>query len=76
MPRRWWWSGADTSCGFIVDWWSWQPSCTWSLRVCDPYSPNQKGGVERIIRYMKGRFFAARLIHSLAQGNAQLLEFN
>ncbi|HJW74114.1 MAG TPA: IS21 family transposase [Thermoleophilia bacterium] len=45
------------------------------LRVCDPGAPHQKGGVERTIRYLKGRFFAARHIHSVAQGNAQLLEF-
>lgn len=45
------------------------------LRVCDPGAPHQKGGVERSIRYLKERFFAARHIHSVAQGNAQLLEF-
>ncbi len=45
------------------------------LRVCDPGAPHQKGGVERSIRYLKGRFFAARHIHSVEQGNAQLLEF-
>jgi hypothetical protein len=31
--------------------------------------------VERAIRYLKERFFAARHIHSVAQGNAQLREF-
>lgn len=45
------------------------------LRVCDPGAPHQKGGVERSIRYLKERFFAARYIHSVEQGNAQLLAF-
>ena len=45
------------------------------LRVCDPGAPQQKGGVERSVRYLKERHFAARHIHSVAQGNAQLLEF-
>ena len=45
------------------------------LRVCDPGAPYQKGGVERSIRYLKGSFFAARHIHSIEQGNQQLLSF-
>jgi transposase len=45
------------------------------LRVCDPGAPQQKGGVERSIRYLKGRFFAARHIHSVEQGNEQLHHF-
>jgi transposase len=45
------------------------------LRVCDPGAPHHKGGVERIIRYYKGRFFAARFIHSVEQGNEQLHRF-
>jgi transposase len=44
-------------------------------RVCAPYRPQDKGGVERAIRYFKERFFAARSFHSVAQGNAHLLEF-
>ena len=32
-------------------------------------------GVERAIRYLKERFFAARSFHSLQHGNAQLVEF-
>jgi len=45
------------------------------LRVCDPRAPHQKGSVERFIRYVKGRFFAARHIRDVAHGNQQLLEF-
>ncbi len=41
-------------------------------RVCAPHKPNQKGKVERAIRFLKERFFAARTFHSLAHGNAQL----
>lgn len=44
-------------------------------RLCAPRKPQQKGGVERAIRYFKERFFAARTFHSLAHGNAQALEF-
>ena len=43
--------------------------------LCAVRKPNQKGKVERAIRYLKERFFAARAIHSVEQGNAQLLEF-
>jgi hypothetical protein len=31
--------------------------------------------VERAIRYLKERFFAARTFHSIEHGNAQLAEF-
>jgi len=44
-------------------------------RLCGVRKPQQKGRVERAIRYLRERFFAARHIHSLAQGNAQLMEF-
>lgn len=44
-------------------------------RLCGVRKPQQKGGVERAIRYLKERFFAARTIRSIDQGNAQLLEF-
>lgn len=44
-------------------------------RVCAPHKPNQKGKVERAIRFLKERFFAARSFHSLAHGNAQLEAF-
>ncbi|HEY0633686.1 MAG TPA: IS21 family transposase [Thermoleophilaceae bacterium] len=44
-------------------------------RVCGVRKPQEKGGVERAIRFLRERFFAARTLHSVAQGNAQLLEF-
>jgi transposase len=44
-------------------------------RLCAPYRPQEKGGVERAIRFFKERFFAARSFHSIAHGNSQLLEF-
>jgi hypothetical protein len=43
--------------------------------LCAPRRPTDKGKVERSIRYLKDRFFAARSFHSVAHGNAQLLEF-
>ena len=45
------------------------------LLVCDPGAPNQKGTVERAIRYMKGRFFSARTIRDIEQGNRDLMVF-
>jgi len=44
-------------------------------RLCGVRKPQHKGGVERAIRYLKERFFAARLIHSIEHGNAELLRF-
>jgi transposase len=44
-------------------------------RVCAPYRPQEKGGVERAIRFFKDRFFAARTFHSIEHGNAQLAHF-
>jgi transposase len=44
-------------------------------RLCAPRRPQEKGNVERAVRFFKERFFAARTIHSIAQGNAQLREF-
>jgi len=44
-------------------------------KLCGPRKPHEKGKVERAIRYLKDRFFAARTIHSVAHGNALLLEF-
>jgi transposase len=44
-------------------------------RLCAPRKPQEKGKVERAIRYLKERFFAARSFHSVAHGNAQLLHF-
>ena len=43
--------------------------------LCAPRRPTDKGKVERAIRYLKQRFFPARTFHSIAHGNAQLLEF-
>lgn len=44
-------------------------------RLCAVRRPNEKGGVERSIRYLKDRFFVARTIHSVEQGNLQLSRF-
>jgi transposase len=46
-----------------------------SPRLCGVRKPQQKGGVERAIRYLKERFFAARRISSLARGNDELITF-
>ena len=46
-----------------------------SLRACRVRKPTDKGGVERGIRYLKTRFFPARVIPSLQAGNAALLHF-
>lgn len=43
--------------------------------LCAPRRPHEKGKVERAIRYLKERFFAARSFHSVSHGNAQLAEF-
>jgi transposase len=43
--------------------------------LCGVRKPHEKGKVERAIRFLKERFFAARSFHSVAHGNAQLLEF-
>lgn len=44
-------------------------------RLCAPYRPQEKGRVERAIRFFKERFFAARTFHSVEHGNAQLADF-
>jgi transposase len=46
-----------------------------ALRACRIRTPTDKGGVERAIRYLKTRFFPARVIPSLESGNAALLQF-
>jgi transposase len=46
-----------------------------SLKVCTPRKANQKGRVERAIRYLRERFLAGRHIHSIEQGNRELLAF-
>jgi transposase len=43
--------------------------------LCRPRRPQEKGKVERAIRYLKDRFFPARSFHSISHGNAQLAEF-
>lgn len=44
-------------------------------RLCPPRMPHHKGKVERVVRYLRDRFLAARTITSVEQGNAELLEF-
>lgn len=44
-------------------------------KLCGVRKPHEKGKVERLIRWLKERFFAARSFHSLPHGNAQLLRF-
>lgn len=45
------------------------------LRACDVRKANQKGGVERAIRFLRERFLAAREVRSIEQGNRELLAF-
>ena len=45
------------------------------LSLCDVRKANQKGRVERLIRWLRDRFLAARTIHSVEQGNRELLTF-
>ena len=44
-------------------------------RLCRPRRPTDKGSVERANRFLHDRFFAARTITSIADGNRQLLDF-
>jgi transposase len=44
-------------------------------RLCGVRKPQQKGKVERAIRFLRERFFAARTLRDLARGNAELLVF-
>lgn len=46
-----------------------------SLRLCAPRKANQKGRVERAIRYWRERFLAGREVRSIQQGNRELLTF-
>jgi transposase len=46
-----------------------------SVRVCGVRKANQKGRVERAIRYLRDRFLAGRTIRDIEQGNRELLEF-
>lgn len=44
-------------------------------RLCAVRKPEQKGKVERAIRFLRDRFFAARTIRDLDRGNVELLAF-
>ena len=46
-----------------------------SLRVCAVRKANQKGRVERAIRFLRERFLAGRDIRGIEQGNRELLIF-
>lgn len=46
-----------------------------SLRLCAPRKANQKGRVERAIRYWRERFLAGREVRGIEQGNRELLAF-
>jgi transposase len=45
------------------------------LRLCTVRKANQKGRVERAIRYLRDRFLAGRSIPSIDHGNRELLTF-
>jgi hypothetical protein len=44
-------------------------------RLCGVRKPQHKGKVERTIRFLRERFFAARTIRDMDRGNADLLAF-
>ena len=44
-------------------------------RLCGVAKPQEKGRVERTIRYLRDRFFAGRAIGSIEHGNRDLLTF-
>lgn len=44
-------------------------------RLCAVRKPQQKGRVERAVRFLRERFIAARTIHGVEHGNVQLLDF-
>jgi transposase len=44
-------------------------------RLCAVRKPQQKGKVERAIRFLRDRFFAARTIRDVQRGNAELRAF-
>jgi hypothetical protein len=46
------------------------------LRVCQPRRGNEKGRVERLNRFYRDRFLAAREIRNVQQGNRELLAFH
>jgi len=45
------------------------------LRLCAPYRGNEKGRVERKIRFLRERFLAGRDIRDIDHGNRELLAF-
>jgi transposase len=45
------------------------------LRLCNPRRGNEKGRVERKIRFLRERFLAGRDIYTIEQGNRELLTF-
>jgi transposase len=45
------------------------------LRLCNPYRGNEKGRVERKIRFLRQRFLEGRELYGIEQGNRELLEF-
>lgn len=45
------------------------------LGLCGVRKPHEKGRVERHNRFLRDRFLAARVIHSVEQGNRELLAF-
>jgi len=45
------------------------------LQLCAPYRGNEKGRVERKIRFLRERFLAGRDIYDVQQGNRELLGF-
>ncbi len=46
-----------------------------SVRACGVRKANEKGRVERSIRYLRERFLAGRRINTIEQGNRELLVF-
>lgn len=45
------------------------------LKLCNVRKANEKGRVERAVRYLRDRYFAGRIITSVHSGNEQLLHF-
>ncbi len=48
--------------------------CT-QARLCTVRAPQEKGRVERAVRYLRDRFLAGREVRDVAQGNRELGEF-
>jgi transposase len=45
------------------------------LKLCTPRKANEKGNVERMIRFIRERFLAGRVVRSVEQGNREFLSF-